>query len=68
MGLSWAFATAIIAIGIMVATAFGPEKRGRRFESAVARVDEAPVKQVDLDAGDDDKAEDERTELADQRK
>jgi len=27
--------TAIIALGIAVTTAFGPEKRGRRFESAV---------------------------------
>lgn len=29
-------ATAIIALGIAVTTAFGPEKRGRAFESAPA--------------------------------
>ncbi|PGH21554.1 hypothetical protein AJ80_03114 [Polytolypa hystricis UAMH7299] len=31
-GPTMGVATAIIAIGIMVTTAFGPEKRGRRFE------------------------------------
>lgn len=62
-------ATAIIAVGIMVTTAFGPEKRGRRFESAVAGVEEAPVKKIDLEAGGDDtKAQAEMVELADQTK
>ncbi|OJJ01396.1 hypothetical protein ASPVEDRAFT_40969 [Aspergillus versicolor CBS 583.65] len=32
--------TAIIATGIMVTAAFGPEKRGRRFETAVVGVQE----------------------------
>lgn len=46
-------ATAIIATGIAVTVAFGPEKRGRRFESAVAGVDEvATTKIADLETGD----------------
>lgn len=36
-------ATAIIAIGIIVTTMFGPEKRGRAFEHAVAGVEEQSV-------------------------
>jgi hypothetical protein len=32
--------TAIIATGIMVTAAFGPEKRGRRFETAVVGIQE----------------------------
>lgn len=49
-------ATAIIATGIAVTAAFGPEKRGRRFESAVAGVDEvAATKVADLEAGDPEK-------------
>ncbi|KAL0265186.1 hypothetical protein SLS55_001150 [Diplodia seriata] len=41
-------ATAIIAVGIAVTTAFGPEKRGRHFEAArVAGVVEEPVKDVE---------------------
>lgn len=47
-------ATAIIALGIMFTTAIGPEKRGRRFESAVAGVGNlAPAKSLDLEAGED---------------
>ncbi|KAJ5675659.1 hypothetical protein N7462_008556 [Penicillium macrosclerotiorum] len=63
-------ATAIIATGIVVTTAFGPEKRGRRFENVVAAVQEtSPVKPADLEAGHDDtKVKDEMTELADQKK
>jgi hypothetical protein len=34
-GPTMAIMTAIIAIGIAVTTAFGPEKRGSRFESVV---------------------------------
>ena len=49
-----AVATAIIALGIMITTAIGPEKRGRRFESVVAGVDEAAdAKTMDLEAGED---------------
>lgn len=62
-------ATAIIAIGIMVTTAFGPEKRGRRFELVVAAVEEHPnVKNADVELGEEHKANDERIELADQKK
>jgi sugar phosphate permease len=62
-------ATAIIAIGIMVTTAFGPEKRGRRFELVVAAVDEHPsTKNADVELGEDRKAKDEQIELADQKK
>ncbi|KAJ5763314.1 hypothetical protein N7533_001995 [Penicillium manginii] len=49
-------ATAIIATGIAVTAAFGPEKRGRRFESAVAGVDEvAATKVADIETGDPEK-------------
>jgi hypothetical protein len=64
-------ATAIIAVGIMVTTAVGPEKRGRRFEGIVAGVDEtANAKAMDLESGDkdNDKPRDEMIELADQKK
>lgn len=45
-------ATAIIALGIAVTTAFGPEKRGRHFEAAkVAGVVEEPVKDVEAGFG-----------------
>ncbi|KAI8658817.1 hypothetical protein NCS55_01159700 [Fusarium keratoplasticum] len=52
-------ATAIIALGIVFTTMFGPEKRGRSFEGAVAGMEEtnqpkkdietASVEQVELD-------------------
>lgn len=64
-------ATAIIATGIAVTAAFGPEKRGRRFESAVAGVDEvASTKVADLEKGDslnENRANDERIEMADRK-
>ncbi|KGO77772.1 Major facilitator superfamily domain, general substrate transporter [Penicillium italicum] len=62
-------ATAIIALGIMVTTAVGPEKRGRRFESAVAGVDEAAnPKAIDLETGEDDqKPSDKTIEMADRK-
>lgn len=45
-------ATAIIAVGIAVTTAFGPEKRGRHFEAAkVAGAVEEPVKDVEQGFG-----------------
>lgn len=48
--------TAIIALGIAVTTAFGPEKRGRRFESAVigqsAEINYAQRKESDIEKGD----------------
>ncbi|KAH6893113.1 major facilitator superfamily domain-containing protein [Thelonectria olida] len=46
-------ATAIIAIGIIITTMFGPEKRGRHFEHAVAGVEEhvvSPTKK-DIETG-----------------
>lgn len=62
-------ATAIIALGIMVTTAIGPEKRGRRFESVVAGVDDAAnAKAMDLEAGEDDhKPSDKNIEMAGQK-
>lgn len=48
--------TAIIALGIAVTTAFGPEKRGRRFESAVigqsTEINNAQRKEGDIEKGD----------------
>ncbi|OOF96417.1 hypothetical protein ASPCADRAFT_144850 [Aspergillus carbonarius ITEM 5010] len=46
-------ATAIIATGIIVTTAFGPEKRGRRFESVVAGVEEDVVGKKEKGLDDD---------------
>ncbi|OQE39018.1 hypothetical protein PENCOP_c007G07546 [Penicillium coprophilum] len=62
-------ATAIIALGIMFTTAVGPEKRGRRFETVVAGVDEAAnAKSMDLETGaGDHKPSDETIEMADQK-
>lgn len=53
-GPTMGVATAIIATGIMVTTAFGPEKRGRRFETAVAGLaeeEEKSPKEIDLERG-----------------
>ncbi|KAL4892094.1 major facilitator superfamily domain-containing protein [Aspergillus ambiguus] len=50
-GPTMGVATAIIALGIMVTTAFGPEKRGRRFETAVAGLNEQSSKAADLEKG-----------------
>lgn len=62
-------ATAIIAVGIMVTTAFGPEKRGRRFELVVAAVDvHSNAKSADVELGEERKARNEHIELADQKK
>lgn len=51
-----AIMTAIIALGIAVTTAFGPEKRGRRFESAVigqsTEINNAQRKEGDIEKGD----------------
>lgn len=56
-------ATAIIAMGIVFTTAFGPEKRGRRFETAVAGLQSARSdKEIDLEEGLDDKAAEKRVE------
>ena len=59
-GPTMGVATAIIAVGIVVTTAFGPEKRGRRFESAVTGVDNsaAEKKAKDLEEGFDDERDD----------
>lgn len=63
-------ATAIIALGIMFTTMFGPEKRGRAFEHAVAGVHDedlpqhqkkdietASVEQVEMDERNKNKEE-----------
>lgn len=50
-GPTMGVATAIIAVGIMVTTAFGPEKRGRKFETAVAGLNEQDAKGDDLEKG-----------------
>lgn len=50
-GPTMGVATAIIALGIMVTTAFGPEKRGRRFESAVTGIEQPEPKKIDLEDG-----------------
>lgn len=67
-GPTMGVATAIIAVGIAVTTTFGPEKRGRRFESAVTGVDDsAPQKEIDLEEGLDEqehKETEERIERA----
>lgn len=68
-GPTMGVATAIIAVGIAITTAFGPEKRGRRFESAVTGVDESVLrKDIDLEEGiehkDTDKETEERIERA----
>ena len=62
-GPTMGVATAIIAMGIVVTTAFGPEKRGRRFESVVTGVDNSATekKAKDLEEGfDDERAENEK--------
>ncbi|KAL5343824.1 major facilitator superfamily domain-containing protein [Aspergillus crustosus] len=52
-GPTMGIATAIIATGIMVTTAFGPEKRGRRFETVVVGMQEQTTqKELDLEGGD----------------
>lgn len=68
-GPTMGVATAIIATGIIVTTAFGPEKRGRRFETAVAGVNPNPAaeqKVKDIEAGFEleRKATEERVERA----
>jgi hypothetical protein len=47
-GPTMGIATAIIAIGIIVTTAFGSEKRGRKFETVGPPLEAAPK---DLEAG-----------------
>ncbi|KAL3447358.1 major facilitator superfamily domain-containing protein [Aspergillus insuetus] len=52
-GPTMAVATAIIATGIMVTTAFGPEKRGRRFETVVVGMQQQnTAKVLDVEEGD----------------
>ncbi|KAL3469148.1 major facilitator superfamily domain-containing protein [Aspergillus californicus] len=64
-GPTMGVATAIIAVGIMVTTAFGPEKRGRRFETVVVGMQsqsQPTAKELDLEDG--DKPGDENLERA----
>jgi hypothetical protein len=52
-GPTMAVATAIIAAGIMVTTAFGPEKRGRCFETVVVGMQQQnTAKVLDVEEGD----------------
>jgi hypothetical protein len=61
-------ATAIIATGIIITTMFGPEKRGRSFENAVAGLQsESMVKVID-DVGDEEKAIEQNVEIADKKR
>jgi hypothetical protein len=55
-------ATAIIALGIAVTTAFGPEKRGRSFEIP-APIDMANVKDIEQGRDSMDKKQEERVEV-----
>jgi len=57
-GPTMGIATAIIATGIAVTTAFGPEKRGREFEKALPagmNIVQEGVKAADLEAGNNEK-------------
>lgn len=64
-GPTMGIATAIIAVGIAVTAAFGPEQRGRRFESAVTGVDDPALhKEIDLEEGFESKETEERIERA----
>ncbi|ESK97056.1 carboxylic acid transport protein [Moniliophthora roreri MCA 2997] len=57
-------ATAIIAIGIAVTTAFGPEKRGRKFEEALpagtVEQESKDIEEGSRDSEDDVKGDDEK--------
>ncbi|KAF2725125.1 MFS general substrate transporter [Polychaeton citri CBS 116435] len=75
-GPTMGVATAIIALGIMVTAALGPEKRGSRFESAVigqaTAAEEAREKQDDIERGNSfasgkGKADIEQLEIAEKR-
>ena len=50
-------ATAIIATGIMVTTAFGPERRGRAFENVVAGVENESTGKIVDEPMDEEKAD-----------
>ncbi|KKF94695.1 hypothetical protein CFO_g2917 [Ceratocystis platani] len=56
-GPTMGIATAIIAIGLAITTIFGPEKKGRAFEHAVAGVteDAGIAKEKDLQFSDEEK-------------
>ena len=58
-GPTMGVATAIIAIGIMVTAALGPEKRGSHFENAVigmkTEAEEAQMKAGDIETGSPEK-------------
>ncbi|KAI9375376.1 major facilitator superfamily domain-containing protein [Aspergillus egyptiacus] len=57
-GPTMAVSTAIVIAGIMFTTAFGPEKRGRRFETAVVGMQEQTRdKELDLEEGDNKPAQ-----------
>ncbi|EPE28861.1 MFS general substrate transporter [Glarea lozoyensis ATCC 20868] len=48
-----AVATAIIAVGIILTTSVGPEKRGRKFEEAAPAGATAAIPTKDIETGDD---------------
>jgi hypothetical protein len=61
-------ATAIIAIGIAITTMFGPEKRGRNFEHAVAGMEETNrPKEKDIETGSIEQVELENTKSKEQK-
>ena len=71
-GPTMGIATAIIAIGIMITAALGPEKRGSRFENAVigmkTQAMEAQSKDSDLENGNGEKpAGDEKNEITEKK-
>ncbi|KAJ4148436.1 hypothetical protein LMH87_002905 [Akanthomyces muscarius] len=61
-------ATAIIAIGIIFSTMFGPEKRGRAFENAVAGVETASSEKISADDDDEEKGTVELAEVKAEKK
>lgn len=61
-------ATAIIALGIVFSTMFGPEKRGRAFENAVAGVETAASEKSTADEEDEEKGTVQQTEVKDEPK
>lgn len=66
-GPTMGVATAIIAVGIMVTTMFGPEKRGRDFEHTIAGIESDSAserfKTVDEEKGSVDMSETKKSEL-----
>jgi len=60
-GPTMGVATAIIAIGIMVTAALGPEKRGRKFETVASLVVDVSPKDIEEGIVEDEKAAQDET-------